>query len=113
MPKELIAIAAGMPTFLEYEERPLKPDEGRIRSIFSSPKHGTELRAYHANTEDYTSPFDHERGIHLKGRPGRRNLPIPLGDMTVGIVLEIGEEVTRFRKGDRVFDIFPFVRPIL
>ncbi|MDQ3614912.1 MAG: zinc-binding alcohol dehydrogenase [Chloroflexota bacterium] len=33
--------------------------------------------------------------------------PMPLGNMAVGVVTEIGTEVSRFRTGDRVFGHFP------
>ena len=36
-----------------------------------------------------------------------RSFPRPLGNMAVGVVSEIGSEVTRFRVGDRVFGHFP------
>ena len=107
MPKELIAIAPRTPAFREYEERALEPGEVRLRSVFSSPKHGTELRAYRGDTKDYTSPFDPERRIHVEGRERRREFPIHLGNTTIGTVVETGEGVTRFRKGDRVFGHLP------
>ncbi|MBI1929562.1 zinc-binding dehydrogenase, partial [Candidatus Poribacteria bacterium] len=102
MPKELIAIAPRTPVLREYEELPLKPGEVRVRSLFSAPKHGTELRGYRANTKDHTSPFDRERRIHV-GKGGPPRFPIRLGNMTVGEVIEVGGEVTRFQIGDRVF----------
>lgn len=107
MPKELIAIAPRTSILREYEERLLKPGEVRIRSIFSSSKHGTELRSYRANSADYTSPFDHERGIQVKKGPHRQNFPISLGNMTIGVVVKMGEGATRFHKGDRVFGHLP------
>jgi len=107
MPKELIAIAPRTLTYREYEERPLRPDEVRIQSSFSSPSHGTELRSYNANTMDYTAPFDRERRIHVKGAPHPLRFPKHLGDTTIGIVTEVGKEVTHFHKGDRVYGYLP------
>jgi len=107
MPKELIAIAPRRPAFREYEEQTLKPDEVRIRSIFSAVKHGTELRFYRANTRDHTAPFDAERRIHVEGGGRPSYFPRALGDITVGIVTETGQEVSRFKKGDRVFGYLP------
>ncbi len=45
MPRELIAVAPRQPLIREYEEPPLPPQQVRIRSEFSAPKHGTELGA--------------------------------------------------------------------
>lgn len=106
MPRELIAVAPRTPVLREYEEPPLKSGEVRLRSLFSAPKHGTELRAYHADTKDQTSPFDRERRLHV-GKGGPLRFPIRLGNMTVGEVIEVGEGVTRFRMGDRVFGHLP------
>ena len=58
MPKELIAVAPRTPVLREYKEPSLKPGEVRLRSIFSAPKHGSELRGYRAETKDHTSPFE-------------------------------------------------------
>jgi len=107
MPKELIAISPQTPVFRKYQEPQLKSNEVRIRSIFSSPKHGTGLRSYRADSADYTSSFDLERGIHIKGKLHKQNFPISLGNMTIGVVIKIGKRVRRFRKGDRVFGYFP------
>ncbi|MEM3659039.1 MAG: hypothetical protein QXU11_01375 [Thermoproteota archaeon] len=48
MPKELVAVGPRKPTLLEYDERPLKKGELRIRSVFSAEKHGTTLLLYSA-----------------------------------------------------------------
>ena len=48
MPRELVAISLRNPVLREYEEAKLKPGEVRIRSLFSAPKHGSDLRTYRA-----------------------------------------------------------------
>ena len=95
MPRELVAIAPRTPVLREYKEQPLKSNELRIRSIFSAPKHGTELRPYRANTKDQTSPFDGQKRIHI-GEGGDPKFPIRLGNMAVGEVIEVGQEITSF-----------------
>ena len=102
MPKELVAISLRNPALREYEEPALKPGEVRLRSIFSAPKHGSELRGYRADTKDYSAPFDRGRGIHT-GESRLPEFPRGLGNMAVGEVIEVGEEVTRFQIGDRAF----------
>ena len=41
--KELLANENYMPQLFEYEEKPLKPDEVRVKCIMGAPKHGTEI----------------------------------------------------------------------
>ena len=113
MPRELIAVAPRTPVLREYEEPSLNPGEVRLRSIFSAPKHGSELRGYRAETKDHTSPFDSERRMHVAANPDEigkgvgRKFPTRLGNMTVGEVIEVGEGATRFEVGDRVFGHLP------
>jgi threonine dehydrogenase-like Zn-dependent dehydrogenase len=106
MPKELVAISLRNPVLREYEEPALKAGEVRLRSIFSAPKHGTELRGYRADTKDHLAPFDRERGIHT-GESRAPKFPMPLGNTTIGEAIEVGEGVTRFQIGDRVFGHLP------
>ena len=115
MPRELIAIAPRTPVLREYEEPSLKPGEVRLRSIFSAPKHGSELRGYRAETKDHTSPFEWERRMHVPLNPdeiearkgGGQKFPTRLGNMTVGEVTEVAEGAARFQVGDRVFGHLP------
>ena len=106
MPRELVAVAPRTPVLREYEEQPLKPNELRIKSIFSAPKHGTELRPYRADTKDQTSPFDGQKRIHI-GEGGDPKFPIQLGNMAVGNVIEVGQEVASSQIGDKVFGHLP------
>lgn len=107
MPRELVATAPSTLEFREYEEPMLEPDEVRVRSLFASPKHGTELRFYRANTKDFSTPFDAERRMHVEGGSQPPDFPIVLGNMAVGVVTEVGREVKRFQEGDRVFGNLP------
>ena len=115
MPKELIAVAPRTPVLREYEEPSLNAGEVRLRSIFSAPKHGSELRGYRAETKDHTSPFEWERRMHVAlnpdevgvGEGGSPKFPTRLGNMTVGEVIEVGENVARFQVGDCVFGHLP------
>ncbi|HIO49897.1 TPA: zinc-binding alcohol dehydrogenase, partial [Candidatus Poribacteria bacterium] len=81
-------------------------NELRIKSIFSAPKHGTELRPYRADTKDQTSPFDGQKRIHI-GEGGDPKFPIRLGNMAVGNVIEVGQEVASSQIGDKVFGHLP------
>lgn len=101
VPRELIAVSPREPVLREYREEPLGPKEVRVRSTMSTVKHGTELRGYRGDTLDQRKPFDWKRRIHV-GPPKPPRFPIRLGVMTVGRVVEVGAEVTKFSIGDRV-----------
>ncbi len=106
MPRELIALEPRKPVLREYEEPELGLREIRIRTEFASPKHGTEMVGYR-NEPSARRPYDPEWGcvIPRPGGEGPRNFP--LGNMAVGVVTEVGPEVTRFGVGDRVFGHLP------
>jgi len=108
MPKELVAIAPRTPVIREYEEQPLKPNEVRVQSEFSSPKHGTELGVYRGTSPFSVRRWDSELQMFLPregiAAPG---FPMALGNMTVGRVTEVGEAVKRLKVGERVFGHYP------
>ncbi|MEM3390432.1 MAG: alcohol dehydrogenase catalytic domain-containing protein, partial [Thermoproteota archaeon] len=103
MPKELVAVGPRKPTLLEYDERPLKKGELRIRSVFSAEKHGTTLLLYRGEAPFLNKYYDHERMLFMNRTGEESYFPFPLGNMTVGIVEEVSPEVTRFKVGDRVY----------
>ena len=102
MPRALVATAPRTPALVEYREPELGPGEVRLRSVLSVVKHGTELRAFRADTRDTTVPFDRELGLHLPGER-RDAFPLPLGNQGVARVVEVGPGAERFRLGDLVF----------
>lgn len=102
MPRELVAVAPRTPVLRRYEEPRIGPQDIRVRSDFSAPKHGTELRGYRADSKDDTAPFDGTRRMHV-GEPRESRFPRALGNIVVGTVTERGSEVTRFEVGARVF----------
>ncbi len=107
MPRELVAIAPRTPVLREYEEPPLGPAQIRIKTELASPKHGTELVAYR-NDPIASRPYDPFWGAAIPRPPiPPPGFPRPLGNMAVGVITEIGPEVTRFRVGDRVFGHYP------
>jgi threonine dehydrogenase-like Zn-dependent dehydrogenase len=107
MPRELVAVAPRTPILREYEDPPLGPRQIRIKTEFASPKHGTELVAYR-NDPAARRSYDPEWGAVMP-RPDNAPpvFPRPLGNMAVGIVTDVGPEVTRFHVGDRVFGHLP------
>lgn len=106
MPRELIAAAPRTPALVEYREPDLGAGQVRLRSLLSVVKHGTELRAFRADTRDATAPFDRELRMHLPGeRPDP--FPHPLGNQGVARVMRTGTGAERFRPGDLVFGPLP------
>ncbi|MBI4552874.1 MAG: zinc-binding alcohol dehydrogenase [Candidatus Latescibacteria bacterium] len=106
MPLELIADQPGHAILRAYEEPPLQPDHVRIRSLFSSVKHGTELRGFRGTSADTSARWDGELRLHVRGEPVRAQFPMPLGNMCLGVVTEVGGRVSRLKVGDRVFSHF-------
>jgi threonine dehydrogenase-like Zn-dependent dehydrogenase len=108
MPRELVAVAPRTPQLRDYDDAPLESSQIRIRTELASPKHGTELVGYR-NDPVASRPYDPAWGAVMPRPPDEAlaAFPRPLGNMAVGVVTEIGTEVSRFRTGDRVFGHFP------
>ena len=107
MPLELIANAPGHAILSPYEELALVPNEVRIKSLFSSVKHGTELRGFRADTADASDRWDGELRLHRRGEPTGDAFLRNLGNMCLGVVTEIGTEVETLKVDDRVFAHLP------
>jgi len=105
MPRELIAVAPRTPELRVYQEPPLGARQIRIRTEFASPKHGTELVGYR-DAPAAQRPYNRVWGAVLPRPAGAGGFPRPLGNMAVGVVEEVGADVTRHRLGDRVFGHF-------
>ena len=105
--RELIADGPGHVVLQIYEEASLEPDQVRIRSLFSAVKHGTEFRGFQANTPDATARWDWDLGLHVRGEEERGRFPMQLGNMCLGVVTDLGEQVTGLQKGDKVIGHLP------
>ena len=101
MPRALIAPAAEQVAFQECESPPLSAGQVRVKSLYAAAKHGTEMSMF----KGYAGPrghFDSELRIFDHQGEGVQ-YPVPLGNMGVGEVVELGPGVTQLKEGDRIF----------
>lgn len=106
MPREVLLLEPGKLVFNEYDEPPLKPNEIRVRSVFSSEKHGTMLAFYRGTAVWLSKSYDPDLALFVE-RKGGELYPMHVGNMTAGVVIEVGENVREFKEGDRVFGYLP------
>lgn len=108
MPKELVATAPGKLTLREYRERPPDTGEILIKSYFSAEKHGTTFPFFKGNTPFTEKRWDDKLQLFVP-REGKESpsFPMRLGNITVGEVVETGERVESFQRGDRVWGYLP------
>ncbi len=110
MPREVVAVAPRQLVIQEYEDTPLGPSEVRLRSRLSAVKHGTTLTVYRGLSPFAEKTFDSKLGLFTKREAeaeGWAVFPMHIGNMTVGVVTEVGSSVTRFKAGDEVFGYLP------
>ena len=72
MPRELAAEVPGVAILRSYEEKPLEANQVRVTTHYSSVKHGTEFRAFQANSADATDRFDPDLRLHIRGEAHNR-----------------------------------------
>ena len=101
MVKELLVNQNYEPELFEYAEKPLRPGEVRVKTVFGAPKHGTELtdlkvRPFEENYYDEEAHIFRQRDQIQSGVRGS------LGNMWVGLIEEIGKDVRGFAVGERV-----------
>jgi threonine dehydrogenase-like Zn-dependent dehydrogenase len=105
MPREIATTDGRSFRFREFELPSLGPRDVRAEIRFAAPKHGTEAHAIGG------SAFDRKRWdpnlrmfLPREGEPPSRARPERgVGNIVVGVVSEVGSEVSRFKPGDRVF----------
>lgn len=109
--KKLVATAPRVAEFKDYEDRELKANEARVKVEFAAPKHGTELADFRGVSPFVDGKFDDEwRVFTERDADEPRGVvfgDLPLGNMFVGTITEIGSEVTEYAVGDRVCSYGP------
>jgi threonine dehydrogenase-like Zn-dependent dehydrogenase len=108
MPRELVAIAPHKPAIQAYDDPPLTGNEIRLRTEFAAPKHGTELAIYRGESAFTRGDWREDFAVFVpKETPQAPHFPMRLGNMAVGIVTDVGPEVTQWKLGDRLFGHMP------
>lgn len=97
----------------EYEEPVLKSNEVRIRSEFSAIKHGTDLFWLSGKTPFHKMDFDSKLRLFVNKTAEDPSQARPFGNMTVGTVVEVGSEVTKFKVGDKVYTYGPIAETVI
>ena len=88
-----------------YEERAVGAGEVRLRTIYSGISAGTELSAYRGTNPYLTRRWDSERRVFAEGTTFRYPLE-GWGYEQVGEVVEVADDVTLVRPGERVWGIW-------
>jgi len=107
--KKLILQAPYQVCFQEKALPELGPRHLLLRSVLSAFKHGTEMSAYCGSSSFATKHFDPKLRLFVETTESNRGhfYPRTLGNMTVGIVEKVGEDVTAVSVGDHVFGWLP------
>jgi threonine dehydrogenase-like Zn-dependent dehydrogenase len=88
----------------EYEERPLQPNEVRLRTLYSGISAGTELTAYRESNPYLFKRRDDDRRLFLEGGVSLQHPIEGWGCEEVGGVAEVGSAVTAVRLGEVVWE---------
>lgn len=110
MSKRLAITGVNQVDLLDYEDAPLEADQVLVQTELASGKHGTTMGLLDNRTFG-GQRFDADLRLFVEDPdnstqniPSREN-PWNLGTTGVGVVSAMGENVSRFQVGDRVFGL--------
>ena len=109
MPREIVTLDGSSFDIREYELPALDDEEVRVQVQFAAPKHGTELHGLTGSAFD-RKHWDKDLRMFLprdEAHPAPAKKERNIGNMIVGTVIETGQDVKRFKAGDRVFGYGP------
>jgi 2-desacetyl-2-hydroxyethyl bacteriochlorophyllide A dehydrogenase len=90
--------------FESYEDRPLEPNEVRLRSLYSGISAGTELTAYRGSNPYLHKQWDPSRKLFMPAEQPSLTYPVSgWGYEEVGEIGELGSEVQDVSIGDVIF----------
>ena len=104
MPRKLAFTGGHKAEVVEYEDRPLAPNEVRIQTEYASGKHGTPLAAMDGRNEQ-GQRWDEDMRLFIPSEEDDVSLDpggFPLGTSGVGSIIELGSDVSDWNIGDRV-----------
>ena len=106
MPRQLVAVAPRRAALLPYEDRAVAENEVRARTLFASPKHGTDLPDFRGESVFTDEKYDGECRMLVPRSPDEARGVVfggwNIGNMWVGRVEEIGAAVRDYAVGDLV-----------
>lgn len=104
--KKLVATAPREAGLVEYTDGPVRETELKAKVLFASPKHGTEIVDFRGVSPFIDENYDPEWKMFLpRARGEKRGIEfgdLPIGNMWVGEVIELGAQVTEYALGDVV-----------
>lgn len=108
MPKRLAFVGPFDVAVLDYEEPVLAPTEVRVKTEFASGKHGTTTAMFDGGAFQGQS-FQQDMRLFVDSDENPR-MPSPeapwnSGTTGVGTVMDVGDAVTEWQMGDRVFGL--------
>ena len=107
MTKELLFNDVREVAFQELTLPELKPNEIRIKTLYSGISSGTEMATYRGTTPFLKKTFDPELKLFIESENSSWEYPQKSGYANVGKVIEVGEAVSRFKGGEIVFTYEP------
>lgn len=104
MGKVLVLTAPRRSGYQTYDDAPLKPDEVRIRTLYSGISAGTELTLYRGTNPYLSKQWDEKRRLFLPDTETSLNYPVTnLGYEEVGEIVDVGADVKDVPVGTQIF----------
>ncbi len=104
MGKLLVFTAPRTPGYQAYDDAPLKPDEVRIRTLYSGISAGTELTFYRGTNPYLSKQWDADNRLFRTGEQATFAYPVTnLGYEEVGEIIEVGNAVADIPIGAQLF----------
>lgn len=106
MRTELVLYSPRKVGFRKYNERALRDNEVRVKSLLSGISHGTEMNYYQNFIPFFHKKWNPEFRMFIKGDVSW-SYPTTIGYENVSVITELGKGVENVRVGDRVWVFCP------
>lgn len=115
--KKLVAVEPRKAGFLEYNDPEIQSNQVKINVYFAAPKHGTEVVDFRGITPFMNEYFSDEWRVFLpreeSSEPGIIFGEFQLGNMVVGEIVEVGNEVKDYQVGELVCTYGPIMETVI